>query len=176
MANANRIAKEQEISKFNEKFQKAQAAIVTKCTALDVESVTAFRAKLRAQGVEFRVIKNTLAQRAVEGTSLEPLRDQFQGPTAIAYTTSDPVALAKLLEEFAKAKETFSIKAGVLNGTLLSTSQVKALATVPSREVLLSRLVGALQSPYAGLVYGLSGVLRKLVYGLDAVRRKKEQG
>jgi large subunit ribosomal protein L10 len=175
MAGANRILKETEISELSKRLSKVQAAIVSHYAGINVQKVTEFRASLRKQGVEYKVIKNTLASRAVIGTSLESLKDQFTGPTALAYTETDPVALAKVLTEFAKKEQKFVIRAGALNGALLNKSQVEALATVPSREILLGRLVGSLQSPYAGLVYTLSGILRKFVYALDAVRRKKEE-
>jgi len=174
MANANRIEKEKQVADLAQKFGSAQAAVITQCTGITVEKITGLRAKLRKQGIEFKVVKNTLAMRASEGTSLEILKDQFVGPTAISITDKDPVLLAKVLLEFVKSEEKFVIRKGMLNGTLLDKAQVEALSKVPSREVLLARLVGALQMPYAGLVYSLSGILRKLVYALDAVRRKKE--
>jgi large subunit ribosomal protein L10 len=174
MAGANRLVKEKLVGEMAEKFRGVTAAIVTESSGVTVGKITALRAGLRKEGVEFKVLKNTIAVRAVEGTSLEGLKDQFRGPTALACTAKDPVALAKLLTDFAKAEKNFQIRAGILDGTLLSREQVEELAKTPSREILLSRLVGALQSPYAGAVIVLSGILRKFVYALDAVRREKE--
>ncbi|HMQ11594.1 MAG TPA: 50S ribosomal protein L10 [Oligoflexia bacterium] len=174
MPSQNRIRKEEQVALYKEKFSKSKAAVLSLCTGISVEDITEFRAKLRSENVEFKVLKNTIASRAVEGTSLEPLKEEFSGQTAVAFTESDPVVLAKIISDFAKAQETFSIKAGVLDGKLLDAKSVDALANIPSREVLLSRLAGSLQSPYAGMVYGLSGILRKFVYVLDAIRREKE--
>ncbi len=171
----NRKAKENQVGVLTETLKGVNAAIVGHCSGVTVESITAFRAKLRKEGAQFKVIKNNLAQIAIKGTSLEALSPSFKGPTSLAYTKSDPVALAKLLDEFAKENEKFKVIAGILDGSLLDQTQVKALADIPSKQVLLSRLVGSLQSPYAGLVHGLSGMLRKLVYALDAVRRQKEE-
>jgi large subunit ribosomal protein L10 len=175
MTSANRLAKEESVAQLAKKFAATQAAILTENHGVTLGKITSLRANLRKEGGELKVIKNTLATRAIAGTLLEPLTNQFSGPTALAYTAKDPVALAKVLTAFAKANERFRIRAGILNGTLLDKLQVEELARTPSREVLLSRLVGALQSPYAGYVYALSGILRKFVYALDAVRRKKEE-
>ena len=175
MPSTNRLKKEHLVGEMGKKFQAVNAAVITGTAGVTVGKITALRANLRKEGAEFKVLKNTLAIRATTGTSLEPLKEEFRGPTALATTAHDPVVLAKILTEFAKQEKHFLIRAGILNGTLLSKAQVESLATTPSREVLLSRLVGALQSPYAGYVCVLSGILRKFVYALDAVRRKKEE-
>ncbi|MEZ4704291.1 MAG: 50S ribosomal protein L10 [Bdellovibrionota bacterium] len=112
-----------------------------------VEKITAFRSKLRESGIELKVIKNTLATRAIEGTELSELKDFFKGPTALAYTDSDPVALAKAVKQFSTEEEKFIVQAGVLNGKLLQKADVISLANVPSREILLGRMVGACRAP-----------------------------
>lgn len=175
MPGTNRLRKEQLVGDLTKKLVSVQAAVVTQTSGVTVGKITALRASLRKEGIEFKVIKNTLATRAISGTMLEGLRSHFCGPTALAYTEKDPVSLAKVLTDFARKEDKFQIRAGILNGTLLDKAQVEELARTPSREVLLSRLVGALQSPYAGYVYVLSGILRRVVYALDAVRRKKEE-
>ncbi len=175
MPSANRIAKEQFVGQLNEKLTPMHAAVLSHYSGVTVEKITDLRKRLREQGDSVKVIKNTLALRAVEGTPLEALKDHFTGPTALAFTENDPVALAKALTTFAKEEEKFSILAGVLQGSILEKKDVVALANVPSREVLLARLAGALQSPYAGFVMALSGILRKLVYALEAIRRQKEE-
>ncbi|MFH1262304.1 MAG: 50S ribosomal protein L10 [Pseudomonadota bacterium] len=175
MAGTNRILKEQKVSELAKKFAAIEAAVLTENGGVTVAKITSLRANLRKEGIGFEVIKNTLASRAVVGTPLESLKDEFTGPTALAFTAKDPVTLAKLLTEFARTEQKFRIRAGVLSGTLLGKAQVEELAKTPSRDVLLARLVGALQSPYAGYVCVLSGILRKFVYALDAVRRKKEE-
>ncbi|MCB0309040.1 MAG: 50S ribosomal protein L10 [Bdellovibrionales bacterium] len=175
MSGHNRAIKETVVADLTKQLSSVQAAVVTHCTGVTVEKMTELREKLRKGNSQIKVIKNTIATRAIEGTELDVLKDHFKGPTALAYTSDDPVAMAKLIMTFAEQNESFSIKAGVLNGDLLDETKVKSLASTPSREVLLARLAGSLQAPYAGLVYSLSGILRKLVYALDAVRRKKEE-
>jgi large subunit ribosomal protein L10 len=176
MTSANRVAKETLVSELRQTLTPMQAAVVMRCSGITVEQITNLRAELRKKSVGFRVVKNTLATRAIEGTSLGVLKDVFTGPTVLAYTQADPVGMAKVLTDFAKTQEKkVEVCAGVLSGRLLSKEEVAALANIPSREVLLARLAGSLQAPYAGLVHALSGVLRKLVYALDAVRRQKEQ-
>ncbi|MCB0327644.1 MAG: 50S ribosomal protein L10 [Bdellovibrionales bacterium] len=175
MAGANRKLKEQEVQILNKRFETVSAAIVSHYAGVTVEKMTAFRGKLREHGIELKVIKNTLATRAIKGTDLAELESLFKGPTALAYTDEDPIALAKALKDFAGEEEKFVVQGGVLRGKVLERDDVISLANVPSREVLLGRLVGSLQSPYAGMVHGLSGILRKLVFALDAVRREKEK-
>jgi len=175
MAGLNREIKQKDVETFRKTLTPVQAAVIGQCSGINVEIITALRSKVRASGAQFKIVKNTLAAIAVEGTALEGLKDHFTGPTALAYTENDPVALAKVLSDFAKSQDKFKIRAGVLNGSLLDTAQVNALANVPSREVLLGRLAGALQAPYANFAYAMSGILRKLVYALDAVRREKEK-
>lgn len=175
MPSANRIAKETLVGELRGEFGAAQSAVLARTTGITVEAVTELRLELRKKNVSLRVIKNSLARKVIEGSSLEALTPSLKGPTALAFTETDPVSMAKILTEFAKKQEgKFSIEVGVLSGKLLSKNEVTALANVPPREVLLGRLVGSLQSPYARVVYTLSGVLRKAVYALDAVRRKKE--
>ena len=176
MPSANRIAKEELVKGFEESISSAQAAILAEQSGITVEKVTEFRAKMRGQQVFFKVMKNTLAKRAFENTPLKGLQEHLRGPNVLAVTWDDPVGMAKALVEFAKQeKEKLVIKAGVLDGKLLDAKEVVELATTPPKEVLLGSLVGALQSPYAGLVYTLSGVLRKFVYALEAIRSQKEE-
>ena len=174
MVSTARAQTESLVGKLHEDFVAAHAAVLTHCSGINVEKITALRRDLRQKNIKFQIIKNTLAVRAIEGTPLAALKDAFEGPTGLAYTTKDAVALAKSLVAFAQQEERLIIRGGVLDGVLLDPAQVRALAEIPSREILLARLVGALASPYAGLVYALSGVLRKFVYALDAIRRKKE--
>ena len=175
MPSAQRVAKEKFVQDLNKRLMPAETAVIAHYSGVNVEKMTQLRNELRKKKVGFKVVKNTLMLRAIKGTPLEVLKDDFKGPTAVAYTAGDPVQLAKTLTDFAKDEEHLVIRSGLLSGKRMTMEEVKTLASVPSREVLLSRLVGSLQSPYAGLVYTLSGVLRKLVYALDAVRRKKEE-
>ncbi len=150
-----------------------RGAVVAENRGLTVAEITALRKKLREVRAEVRVVKNTLIRRASEGLPFEQLSGSFKGPTAIAFTQGDPVALAKAMKEFAGASPKVALKAGYLDGRALTAKEVEALADVPSREVLLSRLVGGLSSPVRRLVQALSGPQCKLVYALDAVCKQK---
>jgi large subunit ribosomal protein L10 len=177
MTSANRLQKEKFVADLHGRFSTAQAAVLAQQAGITVARVTALRAELRKQSVSVQVIRNTLARRAVEGTPMAGLKEHMKGPSVLAWTDQDPVGLARALINFSvKEKDKLKIRAGILQGKLLTAQEVAALATIPSREILLARLAGSLQAPYAGLVYALSGILRKFVYALDAVRRKKEEG
>lgn len=175
MAGENLKRKEEFVGKIHDRFSSVRAAVVTHYAGTTVDKMTELRANLRKSGIELKVIKNTLAKIAVKDTDLEVLTEHFTGPTALAYSDDDPVALAKAIHDFSKDNENFTIQAGVLKGQLLEKTQVEALANTPSKEVLLSRLVGSLQNPISGFVCATSGILRKSVYALDAVRREKEE-
>jgi large subunit ribosomal protein L10 len=102
------------------------------------------------------------------------LEELFEGPTAIAYSSADPVAAAKIFMDFAKENDKLVVKGGILSGQMLDVNAIKALGEIPPREVLLSRVVGGFQSPISGLVGALQGTLRKFVYTVDAIREQKE--
>jgi large subunit ribosomal protein L10 len=150
-----------------------RAAVVAEHRGLPVAEVTNLRKKLREAGAEFRVVKNTLVRLAAQGTDLAGLDGSFSGPTAIATAKGDPVAMAKAIKDFAAGSPKIALKAGYLDGKVLSVPEVQALAEVPPREVLLARLAAGLLSPVARLTQALSGPQRKLVYALDAVRNQR---
>jgi len=175
MAGANKLIKEKAVSDIKADLAGVNAAVISHYSGVTVEQITKLRASLREQGVKFKVIKNKLSVRAVEGTGLEPLKGSFKGPTAIAYTTKDPIAMAKALSAFAATESKFLIQAGVLDGALLDKSQVIELAKIPSREVLLARLVGSMQNSYAGLVYVLGAIMRKVEASSTDSATTKEQ-
>src|SRR5690606_37628876 len=140
---------------------------------LDVASITVLRKTARESGVYLRVLKNTLARRAVANTAFESLSAQLTGPLIYAIS-EDPVAAAKVLAGFAKSNDKLVIKGGALPNSLLNEAGVKALATMPSREELLSKLLGTLQAPIAQFVRTLNEVPTKFVRGLAAVRDQKQ--
>src|SRR6185369_10032712 len=139
------------VSEVSAKLKGAQAVIVAEYRGLDVGRVTQLRSKARKSGLYLRVLKNTLARRAVKGTPFEKLADQMVGPLMYGIA-QDPVAGAKVLAAFAKENERFVIKGGALPNSLMSDKDVKALATMPSREELLAKLLGTMQAPIAKLV------------------------
>lgn len=150
-----------------------RGVVIAEYRGVTVAEMTSLRKKLREVNAEFRVVKNTLIRRAAEGTPFGALSGNFKGPTAIALAHGDPVALAKAMKEYAAASPKIAVRAGFLDGRVLSAAEVQALADVPSREVLLSRLVGGLQSPLARLAQALSDSPRKLVYVLESIRKQK---
>jgi len=150
-----------------------RGTVVTSFRGLKVSEITALRKKLRAIDAEIRVVKNTLILRAAEGTPFGDLSAHFTGPTAVAFSHGDPVAMAKVLKEFAAATPKVKLRAGFVEGKVLSTKDVETLASVPPREILLSRLVGGLASPITRLAQAFSGPPRKLVYVLESIRKRK---
>ena len=160
------------VSEVAAQLAKAQAVIVAENRGLPVEVVTGLRAKARKSGLYLRVLKNTLARRAVKGTPFEKLAEQMSGPLMYGIA-QDPVAGARVLSEFAKDNELFVIKGGAMPNVMMSTKDVKALATMPSREELLAKLVGTLQAPIVKLVRTMNEVPGKFVRTLAAVRDAK---
>ena len=162
------------VSEIAAQLAKAQAVIVAENRGLPVEVVTGLRAKARKSGLYLRVLKNTLARRAVKGTPFEKLAEQMSGPLMYGIA-QDPVAGAKVLAEFAKDNELFVLKGGAMPNAVMSVKDVKALATMPSREELLAMLVGTLQAPIAKLVRTMNEVPGKFVRTLAAVQAAKEK-
>jgi large subunit ribosomal protein L10 len=162
------------VSEVAAQLAKAQAVIVAENRGLPVEVVTGLRAKARKSGLYLRVLKNTLARRAVKGTPFEKLAEQMSGPLMYGIA-QDPVAGAKVLAEFAKDNELFVLKGGAMPNAVMSVKDVKALATMPSREELLAKLVGTLQAPIVKLVRTMNEVPGKFVRTLAAVQAAKEK-
>ena len=156
------------------RLAKAQAVIVAENRGLDVGAVTGLRVKARKSGLYLRVLKNSLARRAVQGTPFEPLSGQLAGPLMYGIA-QDPVAGAKVLADFAKDHERFVIMGGALPNAVMSAKDVKALATMPSREELLAMLVGTMQAPVVKLVRTMNEVPGRFVRTLAAVRDAREQ-
>ena len=160
------------VSEVAAKLQGAQSVIVAEYRGLNVERVTQLRSKARKSGVWLRVLKNTLARRAVKGTPFEKLSDQMVGPLMYGIS-QDPVAGAKVLSEFAKENEQFVIKAGAMPNAVMSAQDIKALALLPSREELLAKLLGTMQAPMTKLVRTLNEVPGKFVRTLAAYRDQR---
>ena len=152
----------------------AQAVIVAEYRGLNVERVTQLRARARQSGLYLRVLKNSLARRAVKGTPFEKLADRMVGPL-IYGISPDPVAGAKVLSEFAKDNELFVIRGGAMPNALMSDREVKALAMLPAREQLIAMLLGTLQAPVAKLARTMNEVPGRFVRTLAAVRDAREQ-
>lgn len=157
------------IDEVRERLDGAAASVVTEYRGLTVGELAQLRRSLTAVGGDYKVFKNTLVRRAIDGSTHAPLQDLLTGPTAIAFVHGDVSAVAKALRDFSRTNAHLVVKGGLLDGTLLSPAQLGALADLPSREVLLARLAGAIQAPlaqFAGLVQALP---RNLAYGLKAL-------
>lgn len=170
----NREEKAAVVAEVSAEVAKAQSIIVAEYRGLEVGAITALRKQAREQGVYLRVLKNTLARRAVTGTPFEKLSDQLVGPL-IYGLSSDPVAAAKVLNAFAKDNDKLVLKAGAMPNAVLDVNGVKALATMPSREELLAKLLGTMQAPIATFVRTLNEVPGRFVRTMAAVRDQKEQ-
>ena len=167
-----RTEKEQLVTELTEKLQGAKALYYTDFTGLNVKRMTDLRRRLRRAGVEYVVIKNTLALRAVNESGLTGTR--LRGPTGLVISR-DPVSGAKVLSDFAKENDQKpEIKGGLLDGKQIGVEQVKKLATLPSREQMLAQLAGGLQAPLAGFLGMMNGVMYQMVGALEALRTQRE--
>lgn len=149
------------VQEISDTIKDAQSVVVVDYRGLTVAEDTQLRRQLREAGVSYKVYKNTLVSRAVEGTSFESLKDVLEGPNAFAVSTEDATAPARVLAEFAKKAPVLEIKAGIVEGTFYDADGMKEIATIPGREVLLSRLLGSLQSPVANLARVLNQIAEK---------------
>ena len=169
-------AKQATVAELKEKLTGAKGAVLVNYRGLTVAQDTKLRRQLREAGVEYRVVKNTMTRIAAQEAGLEGLDVYLEGPTAMAISTTDPVAPAKIITDFVKEHklQVLEVKAGLVEGNVIDEKGVKALASLPSREVLIAKMLGSMQSPITGLVNVLQGSIRNLVYALDAVRQQKE--
>ena len=156
--------KQQVVTEIADKLRASKSTIVVDYRGLTVSEATELRKQLREAGVEFKVYKNSLTRRAAESTEMAELNEFLTGPNAIAFSNEDVVAPAKVLNDFAKDHEALEIKAGVIEGKLVTLDEVKAIATLPSREGLLSMLLSVLQAP-----------IRNLALATKAVADQKEE-
>ncbi len=148
------------VAEVSAQVANAQTIVVAEYRGIEVADLTVLRAKAREQGVYLRVLKNTLARRAVEGTPFVALAEQMTGPL-IYSISADAVAAARVLNDFAKTNDKLVLKAGSFSGKALDQEGVKALASIPSREVLLGRLLGVMQAPLAGFVGSMAALAKK---------------
>lgn len=162
------------VAEVSTQVASAQAIIMAEYRGMEVGHMTQLRAKARESGIYFRVVKNSLVRRAVEGTPYAGLAEHMVGPLAYGIS-SDPVAAAKVLHDFSKENNKFVIKVGAMGDKIMSIDDVKALASLPSREELIAKLLGTMQAPVAKFVRTLNEVPSKFVRGLAAVRDTKTE-
>jgi len=167
-------AKQKITEDLHERLAKSVIIVLTDYKGLDVTSINDLRRKLRESNIEYQVVKNTLLVRAAEDTEVAVLKDHFKGPSAVAISYDDPVAPAKVLTQFAKDNKELEIKVGVLNGKVLDAQAIKALATLPSREVLLAQFLSALNAVPTSFVTVLAEVPRSMLNVLTAIKDQKE--
>ncbi|HTR20841.1 MAG TPA: 50S ribosomal protein L10 [Gemmatimonadales bacterium] len=170
---ATKAQKQETVTALTEKLRRSSTVYLTDFTGLNVARATELRRKLRAAGVEYVVVKNTLARRALVAAQVQGLNDHLDGPTALVLGGVDPVTAAKVLTDFAKEHEKPAIKVGLVEGKALGTEQVKRLAALPSKKELLAQLGGALQAPMATFAGALNGLLMNMVGALEALRTKR---
>ncbi len=165
--------KSNKIEMIKEKVQKAKVAIVTEYRGLSVEEITNLRRDLQKNGGDYTVTKNTLAKIAIKDSSLECLEETFKGPIALAFGFEDEVSPAKILAKFIKETKKGEIIAAALDGKLLSASEAKALATIPSREEIYAKMLGCINSPASGIANSVNAIASQLVRTMAAVRDTK---
>ncbi len=165
------------VAELTEKFGRARLAILTECSGLPVNQVTELRKQLRGAKAEYKIVKNTLAARASDGTSLSGLKTHLRGPTGMVIGYDDPVLPTKILRDFIaaeKREEKIRITLGVLEGKVVQAAELAAVARLPKKEVLIAMLLSAMQGPVRGVVYTLNAVLSKFVRVIAAIQDKRK--
>ncbi len=171
----NRTEKEEVIGQLHEKMARAKAAILAEPKGLDVATVTELRKKFRDAKVDYKIVKNTLAQRAAKGTSLEPIVEQFRGPTALIMSYDDVIAPAKITSDFAKDRDNFAIRTAVVEGKVIDAKGVLALAKMPGLLELRGQIASMIAQPATKLVRMLGTPGQQLAQVLNAQKEKLEK-
>jgi len=169
----NKQQKEVMLQMLKDKMGSSQIIIMADYKGINVDAITKLRRRMQESGSEFKVAKNTIIKIAARELNLADADPYLEGPTALAFGINDPVAPAKVLYDFIKEFKKLEVKGAILEGQVISAEQVKSLANLPSREVLLAQVLGGMQAPMYGFAGALQGLLRNLVYVLDAVREKR---
>jgi len=170
---ATKAQKQEMVASLAGRLARSETVYLADFTGLNVAKATELRRRLRAAGVEYVVVKNTLARRAIDAATAADLLDHLTGPTAMVLAGRDPVGAAKVLAEFAREHERPAIKIGLVEGKALSADQVRRLAMLPPKPELLAQVGGALQAPMAGFVGAMQGLLQMMVGALEALRTSR---
>ena len=172
----SRVSKDLIIREIEKELAARSIFFVVQQGSTPANALDKLRAKLRTSNARYLVVKNSLAKKALEKTKLEKFSSHVEGCCGLAFSSGDPVLSSKILTDFAKANEGFKIQSGFINGEALGLDKIKALASLPSREVLLAWVVGGVQAPITRFVNVLSGTVRRVVTVLDAIAKKKQGG
>lgn len=162
------------VAEIKELLTNSKCSILVDFCGLTVAQDTVLRSKMREAGINYMVAKNTLIRIAAQEAGIEGLEPVLEHNTAIAVAPEDPVAVAKIICEFAKENKALKVKVGVLDGKVISAEEIKALAELPPKEVLIAKMLGSMNAPISGFVNVLQGTIRNVVYALEAVRKQKE--
>ncbi|HEX3029990.1 MAG TPA: 50S ribosomal protein L10 [Clostridia bacterium] len=165
--------KKQVVQELSNKVKSAKSIVLADYRGLTVEQDTELRSALRKAGIDYKVVKNTLTRFAMKENGLGEIDTFLNGPTAMAVSDTDPVAPAKVLSEFAKKFEKLELKVGVVEGKVIDVNGIKALADLPSKEVLIAKVLGGFNAPISGFVNVLNGNIRGLVVALNAIAEQK---
>lgn len=177
---ANMTKKQEIVAELKGQLESAKAVVLTGYKGLTVAQDTELRKELREAGVSYHVVKNTMLRLAAKDAGIEGFDEFLEGTTAFAYSTEDAIAPAKVICKFIKDNkledsEVLTLKVGMVDGKVISADEIKALASLPSREELIAKLLGSMNAPISNTVNVLQGVIRNAVYVLDAVREQKEK-
>jgi large subunit ribosomal protein L10 len=171
----SRISKERMIEEIEKELKNRETFFIARHDAVPAANIDKLRAKLRGARTRYLVVKNTLGRKALERANLKDLAQHIQGACGLAFSSGDATSSSKALMDFAKENESFKVQIALMHGQVLSADRVRDLSNLPSREVLLSRVVGGIQAPISGFVGVLAGTLRKLVNVVDALHKKRSQ-
>ena len=170
----SRTQKAHLVEEIGERLKKAKIVILTDFKGLKVEEINELRRNLRQEGVEYKVVKNSVIQLAGKNTPLEDIKEEICGPNALAISYGDPATLAKILIEFREKNDKFKLKTGFSEGKILTLEEIETLAKLPSREVLVAQLLGTMSSPPRQLVSLLYNIIGQFLYLLEAIKKEKE--
>ena len=170
-----KLKKASEVKELADKFTRAKGIVFTSFSGLNVEDTTDFRKKVSKAGLEYKVIKNNIINRALREIKLDSLEKFINGPTGVVISFEDPVLTAKIVKEFSSSHDKLQVRAGVIEGKSFDSAEIKVIADLPPKEILLAKVVGGMKAPFYKLVYVLNANMQKLVGTLEAVRKNKEK-
>ncbi len=169
----NRTKKSDVVDELTHRLSGSPNLYLTDFSGIAVKPITELRRKLRTEGIEYVVVKNTLALRAVKAASVSGIADMIVGPTGFVFVGKDPIAAARVLADFQKEHKALTVKAGLVDGHMVTAAEVKRLASLPSHDQLLGQVAGCFQAPLQGFVGALNGLLYQMVGALDALRAQR---